>query len=205
MYHHSCMGIPFIISAPSGAGKSSICKEIRSIISDLAYSVSYTTRTKRNGEKEGEDYFYISLDVFKKMIRDGKFIEWAEVHGNYYGTSKEFISERIENGIDCLLDIDIYGAKRLKKIYSDGVFIFVVPPSMQELKFRLSHRKTEDRKQMFIRMKNAVLEINAFEKYQYLIINDDFSNAVEELKSIILAERCKISRRKSLILKILNS
>ncbi len=199
------MGTPFIISAPSGAGKTSICKKIRSVIPGLAYSVSYTTRTRRMGEKEGEDYFYISSETFTKMIDEGKFLEWAQVHGHYYGTSRDFVSEQINHGMDCLLDIDIYGAKRLKEIYPNGIFIFIVPPSLQELRSRLGKRQTEDQEEIHLRMQNAISELWAFEEYQYLIINDKFSQAVEELKSIILAERCKIQKRQPFVLEILKS
>jgi guanylate kinase len=199
------MGTPFIISAPSGTGKTSICREIRSLIPSLAFSVSYTTRTKRKGEKDGEDYFYISLEAFKKMIEMGNFVEWAQVHGHYYGTSKDFVTEKISRGIDCLLDIDISGANRLKKIYPTGIFIFVIPPSLQELKSRLSSRQTEDQKEIHLRMENGIAELWAFEGYQYLIINDDFSRAVEELRSIIVAERCKTERRRNFVLDILKS
>ena len=205
MNYQSLIGTLFIISAPSGSGKTSICHEIRSIIPGLIFSVSYTTRAKRKGEKDGEDYFYISLETFKKMIEKGKFLEWAQVHGHYYGTSKEFITEKISQGLDCLLDIDIFGARRLKQIYPNGIFIFVIPPSLQELKSRLSRRKTECQKEIHLRMENAISELWAFEEYHYLIINDDFSRAVEELKSIILAERCKIQKRRSLILDIIKS
>lgn len=205
MNHPYLMGIPFIISAPSGTGKTSICREVRSVIPGLAFSVSYTTRAKRKGEKEGEDYFYISLETFNEMIKKGSFLEWAQVHGHYYGTSKDFVTKKITQGLDCLFDIDIYGAKNLKKIYPNGIFIFVIPPSLQELKSRLSRRQTEDQKEIHLRMENAVSELWAFEEYQYLIINDEFSRAVEELRSIILAERCKTQRRKTFIQDILKS
>jgi guanylate kinase len=199
MNYQSVKGTLFIISAPSGTGKTSICRKIRPIIPGLAFSVSYTTRAKRKGEKDGEDYFYISIETFKEMIEQGKFMEWAQVHGHYYGTSNDFVTEKISQGIDCLLDIDIFGAKQLKKIHPKGIFIFVIPPSLSELKSRLSSRQTEDLNEIHLRMENAISEIWAFEEYQYLIINDDFSRAVEELKSIILAERCRTTKRRSFV------
>ena len=198
-------GIPFIISAPSGAGKTSICRRIRFVIPDLSFSVSYTTREKRKGEKEGEDYYFISVDAFKRMIDENLFLEWAEVHGHLYGTSRDFVIDKINRGLDCLLDIDIHGARSLKEIYPDGIFIFVIPPSVQELKSRLSGRQTENQVEIDLRINNAISEFKAFEEYQYLIINDDFSRAVEELKSIILAERCRLQRRRSLVMNILKS
>lgn len=201
--HHK--GIPFIISAPSGAGKTSICRRIRSVIPDLSFSVSYTTREKREGEKEGEDYYFISVDAFKRMIDENHFLEWAKVHGHLYGTSRDFVIDKINQGLDCLLDIDIHGARRLKEIYPDGIFIFVIPPSVQELKSRLNGRQTENQDEIDLRLNNAISELKAFEEYQYLIINDDFSRAVEELKSIILAERCRLQRRRSLVRDILRS
>ena len=205
MNHTYHKGIPFIISAPSGTGKTSICREIRSIIPGLSFSVSFTTRPKRKDEKEGEDYFYISLETFKEMIDKGVFLEWAQVHGHYYGTSKDFVTKEINQGLDCLLDIDIYGAKNLKKIYPNGIFIFVIPPSLKELRSRLSQRQSEDLDEIHLRMENAISELWAFEEYQYLIINDNLSRAIEELKSIILAERCRIQRRRAFILDILKS
>lgn len=205
MNHYFRKGIAFVVSAPSGAGKTSICKEIISIIPGLVYSVSYTTRRKRNSEKEGEDYFYISEKTFKNMIDEGKFLEWALVHGNYYGTSRDFVFDKIDKGLDCLLDLDIQGAKSLREIFTDGVLIFILPPSFNELKSRLSKRQTEDRGQIRIRTEKAICEIRAFDKYHYLILNENFSDAVEELKSIIIAERCKTERRRSLVTKMLKS
>lgn len=205
MNHYSRWGIPFVISAPSGAGKTSICKEVKSIIPNLAYSVSYTTRAKRRGEKESEDYFYVSSETFRNMINEGEFLEWAQVHGHYYGTSKSFVLDKINHGLDCLFDIDTCGAKSLKKIFPDGIFVFIAAPSFDELKSRLSKRQTEDYEQIRLRTEKAFFEIQAFEEYQYLIINKDFSQAVEELKSIIIAERCKTRRRRPLIMEIINS
>ncbi len=198
-------GIPFVISAPSGAGKTSICRQIRMLIPELAYSVSYTTREKRKGEKDGVDYFYISQETFKKMIDESKFLEWAEVYGNYYGTLKDYVSNKIEEGIDCLLDIDINGAKRLKEIFDNGVFVFILPPSAQELRSRLNKRKTEKSEQMNIRTEKALSEIRDFENYQYIVINDDISRAVEELKSIIISERCKMERRRPLVMDMIKA
>ena len=197
-------GTPFVISAPSGAGKTSICREIKLLIPQLAYSVSYTTRKKRKGEIDGVDYFYISHETFKKMIDESKFLEWAEVYGNYYGTLKEYVFKKIEEGIDCLLDIDIYGAKRLKEIFDDGIFVFILPPSAQELRVRLNKRKTEKLEQLHIRTERALSEIRDFENYQYIVINDDISRAVEELKSIIISERCKMEKRRQLVMDIIN-
>jgi guanylate kinase len=205
MKNQPVIGTPFIISAPSGTGKTSICKRIRSVIPDLAYSISYTTRARRKGENEGEDYFFVPLETFQKMIDEHRFLEWAQVHGHYYGTFKELVAEKIDKGLDCLFDIDIKGAKRLRKIYPNGIFIFVIPPSLVELESRLSKRRTENQKEIHLRMDNALAELWAFEEYQYLIINDVFSRAVGELKSIILAERCKIEKRRPFVMELLAS
>lgn len=198
-------GIPFIISAPSGAGKTSICRAIRSFVPGLAYSVSYTTRKKRRGEADGVDYFYVSEEIFKRMIEEEQFVEWAQVHGHYYGTSREFVNDKTGKGLDCLLDIDISGAKMLKRVYTEGIFIFVIPPSLQELKARLSKRQTEKPEEIQLRLENAISELRAFEEYQYIIINDDFTTAVEELKGIIQAERCRLKRRRPFVRNILES
>jgi len=205
MKHHLPQGIPFIISAPSGAGKTSICRAIRSLVPGLAYSVSYTTRNKRKGEEDGVDYFYVSAEIFKRMIEEEQFVEWAQVHGHYYGTSREFVNDKIVKGLDCLLDIDISGAKILKGVYAEGIFIFVIPPSLEELKARLSRRQTEKPDEIQLRLENAVSELGAFEEYQYSIVNDDFTRAVVELNAIILAERCRLQRRQPFVRELLAS
>ncbi len=187
-------GILFVISAPSGAGKTSLCKEIIDIFPDLRQSVSFTTRPPRPGERAGEDYHFISGREFDAMVAAGAFAEWAEVHGNRYGTSLKTLEAAAREGIDLLLDIDCQGAAQIKSNYRGGVFIFVLPPNLVELEKRLRGRNTEAPEVIARRVDNARQEIGEAPWYDYTIINDDFSAAVSELKAILIAERCRTAR-----------
>ncbi|MGA1862766.1 guanylate kinase [Deferribacter thermophilus] len=182
----------FVVSAPSGAGKTSLCNKLISKYKDrLKYSISYTTREPRIGEVDGQDYFFIDEKKFKKMINNEEFLEWAVVHGNYYGTSKKLIEEYLSSGYDVILDIDPQGARQIKAKYSDAVFIFIVAPSMKELKNRLVNRRTETIENINIRMKNALEEIKFYKMYDYLIVNKYLNIAFEELNAIYLSEHLK--------------
>jgi len=187
-------GIFFVISAPSGAGKTSLCKEIIDIFPELRQSVSYTTRSARAGEVHGVDYYFVSPETFDRMIADGAFAEWAEVHGNRYGTAIETLQTSRAMGNDLLLDIDCQGARQIKEKYGEGVFIFILPPSIDELKRRLLGRNTDSSETIEQRIRNAEGEIREASWYDYLIVNDDFQKALVELKSIILAEGCRAFR-----------
>lgn len=187
-------GIFFVISAPSGAGKTSLCKEIIDIFPELRQSVSYTTRSARAGEVHGVDYYFVSPETFDRMIADGAFAEWAEVHGNRYGTAIETLQTSRAMGNDLLLDIDCQGARQIKEKYGEGVFIFILPPSIDELKRRLLGRNTDSPETIEQRIRNAEGEIREASWYDYLIVNDDFQKALVELKSIILAEGCRAFR-----------
>ena len=187
-------GILFVISAPSGAGKTSLCKEIIDIIPDLRHSVSYTTRLPRSSEVDGEDYFFVSGDEFRRMADGGEFAEWAEVHGNLYGTALRTIEEYRDKGVDLILDIDCQGASRIRESYSEGVFVFVLPPSLEELNRRLDLRNSDAPEVIARRIERASAEIRESIKYDYIIVNNVFSKAAEEFKSIILAERVKARR-----------
>ena len=187
-------GILFVISAPSGAGKTSLCKEIIDIIPDLRHSVSYTTRLPRSSEVDGEDYFFVSGDEFRRMADGGEFAEWAEVHGNLYGTALRTIEEYRDKGVDLILDIDCQGASRIRESYSEGVFVFVLPPNLEELNRRLDLRNSDAPEVIARRIERASAEIRESIKYDYIIVNNVFSKAAEEFKSIILAERVKARR-----------
>ena len=187
-------GILYVISAPSGAGKTSICKEIMAISPALRQSISYTTRAKRNGEQDGVDYHFVSSDEFSRMVADGAFAEWAEVHGNCYGTSKTLLKEAISTGADVLLDIDFQGAAQLRECGMDGVFIFILPPNMQELRKRLEGRNTDTPAVIEKRMKNARIEIAQAGRFDYLVVNDVFAQAVDKLRAIMLAESIRTVR-----------
>lgn len=197
-------GIIFVISAPSGTGKTTICERLISSFSDLKMSVSHTTRNPRPGEENGVDYFFVDKTTFIQMIQNDDFVEWAEVYGNYYGTSKKMINEIYMSGNDILLDIDIQGAKNIKKIYKNSVLIFLLPPSLEELERRLLQRK-EENEIIKKRINKALDEIEQYLNYDYLVINDNLDEATEKIKCIIQAERQKINRiRDNILEKILN-
>lgn len=187
-------GVIFIISAPSGAGKTTLCKEIIDIFPGLRHSVSYTTRQPRSGEVHGRDYFFIPQDEFRRMAEAGEFAEWAEVHGNFYGTSIRTLEECRCQGIDVILDIDCQGARQLKERYHGGVYVFILPPSYEELRRRLNGRSSDSDEVINRRIDAAAGEIRESRWYDYIIVNDRFSRAVEELKSVVIAERCRTSR-----------
>jgi len=187
-------GVTFIISAPSGAGKTTLCKEVIDIFPLLRHSVSYTTRPARPGEVHGRDYFFVGSDEFRRMVDAGGFAEWAEVHGNLYGTAIKTLEECRMSGVDVILDIDCQGARQLKEKYRNGVFIFILPPSYQELRRRLDTRSTDSVDVIERRIRNAEAEIRESRWYDYIIVNELFSRAVEELKSIIIAEQNRTSR-----------
>ena len=185
-------GSLYIISAPSGTGKTTILKRVISELENVVFSVSHTTRAPRAGEKDGVDYFFVSEDSFRAMQQQGHFLEWAEVHGNFYGTSSYALKEIIEQGKDIILDIDVQGALQMKdKVGEKGFFVFISPPSLQELEKRLVSRGTESATVVATRLKNAQGELNSIEHYDYVIVNDQLDLAVEELKAIIAAERSK--------------
>ncbi len=185
-------GLVFIISGPSGVGKSTLRKEVMSCCDSLKYSVSYTTRPPRRGEQDGIDYTFISHDVFTKMKEEGKFAEWARVHGNYYGTPREPILRWTEEGLDVILEIDVQGAMQVKNSFPEEVFIFIAPPSLTDLERRLRWRKTDQEDDILLRMTNAHLELDSIRDYNYLIVNDRLEEAVKKFHAIIIAERCRI-------------
>jgi guanylate kinase len=157
----------------------------------IAYSVSYTTRSPRPGEVHGKDYFFVSREEFETLIRKNAFAEWAEVHGNLYGTHEGFLLKTMDQGIDVLLDVDAQGATSLKKRFSEGVFIYILPPSMESLRERLYERRSDSPEEIERRLAQARREIANFHFYSYLVVNDDFKKASRELESIILSERVR--------------
>lgn len=181
----------FIVSAPSGAGKTSLCKEVVTHVPDLHFSISCTTRPPRQNEINGVDYQFVSPGKFRRMIEEDQLVEWAEIYGNFYGTSKTFVEEYRNKGKDIVFDIDPVGARSIKEEYSDSVTIFVLPPSYGELKERLIQRGTDDESVIKKRLDKAREEIEQSKWYQYRIVNDDFKSAVKQLKDIIASERLK--------------
>lgn len=191
-------GLLIVISGPSGAGKGTICKAL-SEDEDLWISVSATTRAPRNGEIDGVNYYFLSKQEFIDKISEDDFFEYAEVYGNYYGTPKWKTLEAIYSGKDVVLEIDIQGALKVKQQYPEGVFIFILPPSMEELKQRIINRGTETEESLMRRFKSAYQEVNYISKYNYAVVNDTVENAVDKIKAILTAEKCRVDRLKDKI------
>lgn len=175
----------FIISAPSGTGKSTVVANLLKRIPDLVYSVSFTTRPPRAGEHEGRDYRFVDVTTFKKLINEDFFAEWAEVHGAFYGTPRLDIEDAVRSGKNVVLDIDVQGGMALKKRYPKAVTIFLAPPSFEELKERLAGRKTDSCAVVARRLKNATREMSFKDRYEYCIVNDDLKRACDEIAAII--------------------
>lgn len=192
-------GLLIVISGPSGAGKGTICKALLKE-NDFWISVSATTRQPRAGEVDGANYYFLTKEEFKKRIDCDDFLEHAEVYGNYYGTPKSNALKAIENGRDVILEIDIQGALKVKESYPEGVFIFILPPSMEELKNRIINRESETPESLMTRFKSAYKEVNYVSKYNYAVVNDTVEEAVNKIHSIIVAERCRVDRVKDKIL-----
>lgn len=187
--------ILLVVSAPSGCGKTTILKKVMADLPGLVFSVSHTTREPRPGEEDGRDYHFVNSEQFKE-IRDQQpsgFLEWAEVHGNYYGTSRQDVEARLAEGQDVILDIDVQGAKQIRQ-HGALVTIFIAPPSLPELKRRLRSRGTESEESLAVRLANAGKEMQAADAYTYLIVNDKLDEAVRALKAVIIAERCRRRR-----------
>lgn len=186
-------GVLLVLSGPSGAGKGTICKGLQKDI-PIEYSVSATTRPPRVGEVHGKDYFFLDKENFENKIRENGFLEWAKVYDNYYGTPMDYVQSVLAQGKDCILEIDPQGAKQVKKKKPDAVYVFIIPPSMQELERRLTQRGTEKIYEIEKRISSAREEISAMEYYDYVVVNDEVSKAVEKVKAIIIAEKCRVQR-----------
>jgi guanylate kinase len=194
-----------IISSPSGGGKGTLIKEVLRTTENIGYSVSYTTRAAREGEENGRDYFFVSYQEFSDLIKRGEFLEYAEVHGNFYGTSKTEVAKQIENGRDVILEIDVQGAESIEKNFPDAVSIFILPPSFEVLRERLTARATETKETLALRLKNSFGEVQKYKDFQYTVVNDDKAQATADLQTIILAERLKRVRQTDTIQDILDS
>lgn len=194
-----------IISSPSGGGKGTLIKEILRTTPEIGYSVSYTTRAAREGEENGREYLFVSYQEFSDLIKKNEFLEYAEVHGNFYGTSKTRVDFEIENGRDVILEIDVQGADNIIKNFPDAVSIFILPPSFEVLKARLTARATETSETLSLRLKNSFGEVQKFREFEYIVINDEKEKATSDLRNIILAERLKRVRQTGAIQGILDS
>ena len=187
-----------IVSSPSGAGKTTLCRRLRSEIDTLRFSVSHTTRAVRGAEVDGRDYHFVDVPAFKRMIAEGSFAEWARVHDNFYGTSRAEIERARATGSGIIFDIDHQGARQIKAAYPGAVGVFILPPSMAELERRLRGRGTETEERAARRLANARGEIEHYGIFDYVVVNDELDRAYADLKSIFLAERCRRQRRAAL-------
>jgi guanylate kinase len=218
--------IVYIISAPSGSGKSTLVNEILKSVSDLEFSISYTTRAPRGSEANGRQYYFISRPEFEQMIREDAFLEYADVFGNYYGTARRFLCEAEENGRDLLLDIDVQGAEQIQRKLPDSTSIFILPPDRTTLEERLRKRSEDSEEVIERRLETATREIKNYERYNYILVNDQLEDSIdllraivrgerllrtgrdlsgEEAKTVAVAERCRLANMRSRIKRILDS
>ncbi len=194
-----------IISSPSGGGKGTLIKEILKNVPNIGYSVSYTTRPMREGEEDGRHYFFVSQEKFKELIDAGEFLEYATVHGNFYGTLIRQITSEIALGRDIILEIDVQGAESIRRKMPEAVSIFILPPTFDVLKARLTARATEKQNDLALRLRNSFAEVQRFSEFEYVVINDSVERASVDLERIILAERLRRIRQTDSIRAILGS
>lgn len=187
-------GFLLVLSGPSGSGKGTVSEALMNKNDDISFSTSVTTRTPRPGEVDGENYFFTDIEDFERMVEEDELIEYAFVHTNYYGTPKKFVMDEIKKGEIVLIEIDVQGALQIKNKYKEAVFIFLLPPSMKELRKRLVNRNTETEEEINIRYKNAFKELDFVGKYDYFVVNNEVSQAVNDIENIIAAERLRVKR-----------
>lgn len=187
-------GLLIVVSGPSGAGKDTICNKVIEDSDNIWLSISMTSRNSRGNEKEGKNYFFVTKEEFEQKIKDGKLLEYTNYNGNYYGTPKDKLEDYLNRGIDVILVLDINGAINIKKLVPSALFIFIMPPDMETLKKRLIARKTESKEKVIARFTEAYNEINSYNKYNYVVVNDKIENAVSKVKAIIQAEKCRVER-----------
>lgn len=190
-----CMGSLFIVAAPSGGGKTSLVKKLINDLNNIDVAISHTTRDKRANEASGVDYFFVDESTFNTMIQQNAFVEYAQVFNHFYGTSIAQIQQRLQAGTDVVLDIDWQGARQIKRLFPDSVSIFVIPPSLEVLQQRLTDRQRDNAQVILDRMQRAHDEMSHYEEFDYLIVNDIFDVAASELKSIVVAQRLRISHQ----------
>lgn len=191
-------GFLLVLSGPSGSGKGTVSEALMEKNKDIIFSTSVTTRMPRPGEVNGENYFFTSMEEFEKMVENDELLEHAFVHTNYYGTPKKFVFDEIDKGEIVLLEIDVQGALQVKKKYKDAVFVFLIPPTMDELKSRLVKRDTETEDEIETRYRNAFQELDFVGEYDYFVINDVIENAVKNIEDIIAAEKLRVKRHKDI-------
>ncbi|HEV7798888.1 MAG TPA: guanylate kinase [Pyrinomonadaceae bacterium] len=190
-------GILFVVSSPSGGGKGTLIQRVLKKVPSLSYSVSFTTRAPRNGEVDGREYFFVTPDKFDRMRGANEFLEWAHVHSNLYGTSRQQVVHEISAGRDIILEVDVQGAASVRALLPDSVSIFILPPSFEILKRRLQARGTDSPQQLDLRLRNAPAELKDYAAFEYVIINDDVDCATEQMTAIVHAERARLSRQEA--------
>jgi guanylate kinase len=199
----SSRGTLFVVSSPSGGGKGTLIRHVLDVVENLSYSVSYTTRAPRPTEVNGREYFFVSRETFDEMVSAGEFLEWACVHGNFYGTSKAQIIRETAAGADIILEVDVQGAASVRQLLMDSVSIFILPPSYEVLKQRLIARGTDSPPELEIRLRNAPEELKQYTSFDYVIINDEIDRAAGQLASIIYAERARCMRQEPLVREVI--
>lgn len=188
-------GILFVVSSPSGGGKGTLIQRVLKEVSNLSYSVSFTTRAPRNGEVNGREYFFVTPEKFEQMVAAGDFLEWAHVHGKLYGTARQQVVREISAGRDIILEVDVQGAASVRVLMVDSVSIFILPPSFEVLRQRLQARGTDSPEELDLRLRNAPTELKDYSAFQYLIVNDNADRAADQMRAIVQAERARLSRQ----------
>ena len=195
-------GQPYVITGPSGVGKSTIIQQIRGRVTNLGYSISHTSRNPRSNEVNGVDYHFVSREIFTKMIDDGAFVEWAQVYHDLYGTSFARLDNPLKKGLDVVMDLDSQGAKNVKEHFQDSILIYILPPSLEVLEKRLRDRALDDEKVIENRLEKAHKELRACIWYDYIVVNEDIHQSVGEVESIIISERCRRENRLPMVKEI---
>lgn len=192
-----------VVSSPSGGGKGTLIRRVLKTVPNLGYSVSFTTRAPREGERDGRDYFFVAVEKFREMVEAGAFLEWAVVHGNHYGTSHAQVERELEEGHDIILEIDVQGATSVSRLVADAVSVFILPPSFEILRARLEARGSERPDDLALRLRNSRGEVLHYREFRYVIINDDAEVAAAQLASVIYAERARRERQEEAARRVL--
>jgi guanylate kinase len=198
-------GVLYVVSSPSGGGKGTLIRRMLDVVTDLSYSVSYTTRAPRNGEVNGREYFFVDREQFQSMVAAGAFLEWANVHGNLYGTAKDQVISETSAGHDIVLEVDVQGADSVRKLGLDSVSIFILPPSLETLRQRLITRGADSPEELAVRLRNAPEELKQYIAFDYIIFNDEIERASTQLAAIISAERARRSRQEGLVREVIEN
>jgi guanylate kinase len=201
----SARGLLVVVSSPSGGGKGTLIRRVLKTVPNLGYSVSFTTRAAREGETDGRDYHFISVEEFRAMIEAGEFLEWAHVHTHLYGTGRSQVARELSEGRDIILEIDVQGAESVRDLTTDAVSVFILPPSYEVLRERLMGRGSEDTDELMLRLRNARSEVEQYREFDYVVINDDADRAAAQLASIIYAERARVRRQEQVASDVLAS